>query len=121
MQMDAALLALYEFPAYLERQLLDLFARFERPGVACQFQEYIPRSFTEDITLSDFLKITDIWPETNKRRDELIRKKVGKTIADVERKELDQLQHLADMRQKLMAPLPLAELERVSKTLLGQR
>ncbi len=116
--LDAAVLGLYDLPPRIERQLLDLFSGRERPGVPFVMAEYIPKSFDEEVSLQDFLEITDDWQNVNRRRDTLVRKKVKKTLTADEKPELSRLQQLAALRQKFVAPLPLKELERVSKTLL---
>jgi hypothetical protein len=120
LNVEAAVLRLYEFPAHLERQILNEFSGYSRPGVPFDFDDYIPLTFKEDISLTDFLRITDDWPQINKRRERLIRKKVGKTISTEEKQELQELQQLATYRQRLIDPLPLAELERLSSRLARQ-
>jgi hypothetical protein len=42
---DAEILRLYAFSPRLERQLLDLFARWKRPGVPFHFDRYFPEDF----------------------------------------------------------------------------
>jgi hypothetical protein len=42
---DAEILRLYDLPPRLERQLLDLFAGDERPGVPFDFRRYFPEDF----------------------------------------------------------------------------
>jgi hypothetical protein len=120
LRIDAAVLELYEFPASVERQVIDLFFGFQRPGVPFEQNEYIPRSFREELSLGDYLDITDAWPQVNRRRDTLIRKKVNKTISSEEKPELARLQQLAAYRQRLIDPLPIEELERISKALSRQ-
>jgi hypothetical protein len=117
LNVEAAVLRLYEFPPELERQILNVFSGFSRPGVPFEFDEYVPHAFQENISLTDYISITDEWPRVNRRRDSLIRKKVAKTIAPDEKKELGNLQMLASYRQRLIDPLPLAELNRLSKEL----
>jgi hypothetical protein len=121
LRIDAAVLRLYDLPRKAERQLLDLFVGRERPGVPFFVNEYIPKSFEEDVSLRDFFDITDDWHDVNRRRDILIRKKVKKTLTPEEMPELSHLQQLAAFRQNLVAPLPLKELERLSKSVRGQK
>jgi hypothetical protein len=42
---DAEILRLYDLPPRLERQLLDLFAGYKRPGVPFDFRRYFPEDF----------------------------------------------------------------------------
>lgn len=117
LNVEAGVLSLYGFPPKLERRILDVFSGFSRPGVPFEFEEYVPHTFPEAISLSDYIRITDEWPTVNRRRDSLIRKKVAKTIAEDEKEELGDLQILASYRQRLIDPLPLAELRRLSDEL----
>ena len=113
---------MYALPRELEWQLLNLFAGWPRKGVPFKFDRYFPEHFTDHITLADYLAITADWPETNRRRDALIRKKVAphdfstRNIA-----ELAQLQSLASLRVRLLAPLPLEELEQAHRLIVGNR
>ena len=119
LRVDAAVLQMYNLPRELERQLLDYFAGWQREGVPFKFDEYFPKHFTDPISLADYLAITADWPETNRRRAELIHKKVGRTISSDERTELNHLQSLATSRANLVAPLPLAGLERLHREVVG--
>ena len=119
LRVDCEVLKLYDLPRELERQLLDYFAGWQREGVPFKFDRYFPEHFTDPISLADYLAITADWPETNRRRAELIRKKVARTISSNERTELNHLQSLATSRANLIAPLPLAELERLHREVVG--
>jgi len=44
-QVDAEILRLYALPPRLERQLLDLFSGYKRPGVPFDFSRYFPEGF----------------------------------------------------------------------------
>src|SRR5687767_13269545 len=107
-------------PANLERILLDLFASWPRPGVPFNFARYIPERFAEMISLRDYLAISVNWDHTNGARCSLIKKEVDETITAAEQKELDRLQTLADYRIRLVAPLPLKELEDLHASLTAQ-
>lgn len=120
LRVDCEVLKLYNLPRELERQLLDYFAGWQREGVPFKFDRYFPEHFTDPISLADYLAITADWPETNKRRAALIRKKVDRTIHSEEREELKHLQSLASSRKNLIAPLPLAELERLHREVVGE-
>ena len=117
-RIDAEVLRLYNLPKHLERQILDLFTGERRRGVPFEQTEYLPKSFTEPLTLRELLAITADWDQTNKRRAELIHKKVKKTISTEERRELDELQRLASCRRRLLAPLPIEELQAVKADLV---
>ncbi len=117
-RIDAEVLRLYNLPKHLERQILDLFTGERRRGVPFEQTEYLPKSFTEPLTLRELLAITADWDQTNERRAELIQKKVKKTISTEERRELDELQRLASCRRRLLAPLPIKELQAVKADLV---
>lgn len=119
LRVDCEVLRMYDLPRELERQLLDYFAGWQREGVPFKFDRYFPEHFTDPISLADYLAITADWPETNRRRAELIHKKVARTISSNERIELNHLQSLATSRANLIAPLPLAELERLHREVMG--
>ena len=51
LEMDAAVLRVYDLPPRLERQLLDLFAGVPRKGVGCTFTGYYPPGFTSCLPL----------------------------------------------------------------------
>ncbi len=110
-RIDAEVLRLYDLPPNLERQLLGLFADVERRGVPFRQTEYIPKGFSDISTLSELLAITTDWEQINDHRTQLILKEVKRTILLDEQRELDYLQRLADARIRLLAPLPIKELE----------
>ncbi|MBL8205242.1 MAG: SAM-dependent DNA methyltransferase [Blastocatellia bacterium] len=117
-RIDAEVLRLYNLPKQLERQILDLFTGERRRGVPFEQTEYLPKSYKEPLTLRELLAITADWDQTNERRAELIFKKVKKEISSQERQELNDLQHLASCRARLLAPLPIEELEAVKADLI---
>jgi hypothetical protein len=116
-RIDAEVLRLYRLPLHLERQLLDLFSGVERRGVPFEQKEYFPNDFTELSTLRELLAITMDWEQTNERRTQLIEKKVKRNIQTVEEDELDYLQQLTDARIRLLAPLPIQQLETMREEL----
>ncbi len=117
-RIDAEVLRLYNLPKHLEKQILELFTGERRRGVPFEQTEYLPKSFTESLTLRELLAITADWDQTNERRAELIHKKVKKNISAEERSELDELQRLASCRRQLLAPLPIEELQAVKDDLV---
>lgn len=119
LRVDCEVLKLYDLPRELERQLLDYFAGWQREGVPFKFDRYFPEHFTDPISLSDYLAITADWPSTNRRRAELIEKDIAGTISVDEQSELEHLQSLASSRRNLIAPLPLAELKRLHREVVG--
>jgi len=116
-RIDAEVLRLYNMPAQLERQLLDLFVGFKRRGVPFHQTGYFPESFSDALTLQQLLSITTDWDETNERRVQLIHKQVNKLISTEEEDELHLLQELADSRVRLVAPLPITQMEAVKEDL----
>jgi hypothetical protein len=116
-RIDAEVLRLYALPPHLERQLLDLFSGVERRGVPFAQREYFPEDFTDFSTLDELLAVTVDWDYTNERRAQLIEKKVKKYIANGEKLELDRLQRLADARIRILAPLPIKQLEDIREEL----
>jgi hypothetical protein len=52
---DAEILRLYDLPPRLERQLLDLFSGYERPGVPFDFRRYFPEDFEPHLPLHLYL------------------------------------------------------------------
>lgn len=112
-RIDAEVLRLYGLPPHLERQLLALFSGVERRGVPFEQNEYFPQDFTDISRLSELLDITVDWEQTNERRFQLIEKKVERNISSDEKRELADLQQLTDARIRLLAPLPIKQLEEV--------
>lgn len=55
LQVDAEVLRLYDLPPRLERELLDLFAGWPRPGVPFQFDRYYPVDFEPCFPLHEYL------------------------------------------------------------------
>ena len=55
MRIDAEVLRLYELPPRLERQLLDLFSGWPRPGVPFAFEQYFPKDFEPCFPLHVYL------------------------------------------------------------------
>ncbi len=119
LRMDNEVLKLYSLPRELEWQLLDYFAGWTREGIPFAFDRYLPAHFKDPISFADYLAITSDWPETNRLRNALIRKKVARTISADERTELEHLQSLASSRVRLLAPLPLEELEEARRRVVG--
>ena len=54
-RVDAEILRLYDFPPRLERQLLDLFSGYKRPGVPFDFRGYFPQDFEPHFPLHLYL------------------------------------------------------------------
>ena len=55
LQVDAAVLRLYDLPPRLERQLLDIFAGRQRPGAPCLFRRYFPEDFEPCFRLHEYI------------------------------------------------------------------
>jgi hypothetical protein len=116
-RIDAEVLSLYQLPPGLERQVLDLFSGEKRLGVPFNQTEYLSKDFSEPLSLNEQLAITADWESTNAQRTRLIYKKIRKTILPAERQELADLQRLTDVRMRLLAPLPIKELEAMQEEL----
>jgi hypothetical protein len=116
-RIDAAVLRLYELPVRLEHQLLMLFSGETRRGVPFEQTGYLPKGFADPISLQDLLAITQDWEQTNERRARLLLKEERGRLSGRERDALAHLQHLTDIRIRLVAPLPLAELDRIASDL----
>lgn len=110
MRIDAAILDLYDLPATLEWELLEMFSSWKRGGVPFSFDRYFPKHFEGPIHLRDLIAVTYDWPKTNRRRGFLIHRDVKGNLSPREAEELKQLQHLADLRTDLLDPLNLEEL-----------
>jgi hypothetical protein len=52
---DATVLRLYDLPPRLERQILDLFAGWKRPGIPFDFDRYFPEGFEPFFPLHIYL------------------------------------------------------------------
>jgi len=55
LQIDAEVLRLYDLPPRLERELLNLFAGWQRPGVPFRFDRYYPAHFEPCFPLHEYL------------------------------------------------------------------
>ncbi len=110
-RLDAAVLALYKLPQELERKLLDFFTGYEREGVPFHQTEYYPAGFDGAQTLQELLTITADWEATNARRLDLIDLEYKGKLKKTEVGELEQLQHFALLRRRLVAPFPFEEQE----------
>ena len=113
LRIDTAVLNLYDLPASLERELLDYFKDWERPGVPFTFDRYFPKHFEQSVHLRDIIAVKYDWPKTNRRRGRLIAREVEGTITGEEADELKRLQGLADLRTDLLDPFNLDELEQL--------
>jgi hypothetical protein len=103
-RIDAEILRLYDLPAPLERQVLDLFGGILRRGVPFKQTEYFPKGFTYLNRLCELLAITADWPKTNRRRAKLIDLDEEGRLTANQSAELEHLQHLADARVNLLKP-----------------
>jgi hypothetical protein len=120
LHLDAAVLAAYDLPASIQRQLLKMFNGWSRPlppPYDSAFTRYFPDHFEEEITLANFLAITADWDATNRRRLKLIEKKTDKTISFEEKEGLQQLQRLAGLKRELLSSPSLKELAQMEADL----
>lgn len=122
-RMDAEVLALYNLPAHLERQLLDYFTGERRVGVPFEQTEYFPNDFKGMNRLSELLTITADWPKHSKRRAFLIKKEYQHgNLSPKDETELESLQRLASLHRNYFAPIDRSELDASIRRLklLGQ-
>jgi hypothetical protein len=120
LSLDAAVLNLYRLPPQAERELLDLFAGWRRPGVPCILDRYFPEGTpATPFGLTTYIRAVEDWDATNERRVKLIHREISRTITKDETEELVALQDLADKRVLLLAPpfeLPIPESAYTPKT-----
>ncbi len=111
-RMDAEVLALYNLPAKLERQLLDYFTGERRVGVPFDQTEYFPKGFEGAERLSELLAITADWPRHARREAKLIKREYDNDgLPAKELLELERLQRLGALHLKLTSPLDRSELD----------
>lgn len=103
-RVDVEVLRLYNLPAKLERQLLDLFSGVRRRGVPFVQTEYFPKGHTDLDRLSDLLAITVDWEKTNRRRGKLMDLEDEGSLTPAQAEELANLQRLADALLGLIEP-----------------
>ena len=116
-RVDAEVLRLYDLPAHLERQVLDLFTGVERKGVPFVQTEYFPPDFTEFDRLSELIAITVDWPKTNRRRSRLMDIEEEGRLTAKQAHELGSLQRLADARVSLSRPVLLEGADQIIEDL----
>lgn len=116
-RIDAEVLRLYDFPASLEREVLDLFIGIRRRGVPFEQTEYFPKGFTELEGLRDLLAITADWPKTNRRRAKLIDLEEEGRLTPTQADELKKLQRLADARVTYHQPVQMEDADRLIENL----
>ena len=116
-RIDAEVLRLYGLPPQLEHQVLNLFSGATRRGVPFSQTEYVPKDFADILTLRDLLAITVDWEQTNERRARLLLREERRRISERDKETLKHLQRLTDIRIRLVAPLPLAELNAIASDL----
>ncbi|MHC4179730.1 MAG: hypothetical protein ACYSWU_19640, partial [Planctomycetota bacterium] len=116
-RIDAEVLRLYDLPASLEREVLDLFTGIRRRGVPFEQTEYFPKGFTDLDRLSDLLAITADWPKTNRRRAKLIDLEEEGRLTPAQADELKKLQRLADARVSFHQPVQMENADRLVENL----
>ncbi len=119
-QIDLVILRAYALPSELQAQLLGYFDGEERI-VPFRFMHYCDTDLAAVISLEELVAATEDWHATNGRRVELIQKRVSDTANSEEGAELSRLQAAADWRVRLLAPLPLRQVERLYPSPSGSR
>jgi hypothetical protein len=105
-------LALYDLPAQLERQLLDYFTGEKRVGVPFEQTEYFPKGFKGAHRLSELLALTADWPKHDKRIAHLIQKKYDNAgLPPDETKEFAELRRLSKLHRTMAFPVDRSELD----------
>lgn len=117
-EIDAAVLHLYNLPMELEHQLLSLFDGWERPGVPFKQSSFIPSELGGIVRFNDFLQYEKDWRKANRRRGNLIDKKIDETATSKELAELNGLQSYAEYYLDRETPIPTDELEKLENLLL---
>jgi hypothetical protein len=118
LDVDCEVLSLYALPANLERLILETFTGWERVGVPFRQSFYLPEGFRADVSLADFRKIEESWPQTNRERGLLIDQQIAGQLDDVHRSRLQVLQEYADYHINQVAPAPIDELDEIERKLL---
>jgi hypothetical protein len=116
-RIDAAVLRQYALPIELEHSLLSLFTGWERVGVPFTQTRFLPVELERRLCYADFVDYEADWSKTNRRRGELIDKKIKGALSDSERAELDRLQLYADYHIHQVAPRPTGVLDQLEDTL----
>ena len=117
---DAAVLRQYNLPLEIEYKLLSLFDGWERVGVPFSQTEFVPEELGGKISFFDFNEFQKDWLKTNRRRGELIDKRIDKSISKSERVELIQLQAYADYYLEKVAPRPTDALDELEDMIFSQ-
>jgi hypothetical protein len=89
-----------------------------------EIPQAVREQFTGEVYVILFAEGADhdqmAWPEQNRRRWELIAKKVRQGLTDAESKELATLQQRANERLAQVGPRPVEQLERLYAELIEQ-
>jgi len=89
-----------------------------------EIPQAIRERFTGEVNVILFAEGADhdqsAWPEQNRRRWELIAKKVRQGLTEAESKELETLQQRANERLAQVGPRPVEQLERLYAELSEQ-
>jgi len=118
LDVDCEVLRLYALPTKLERLVLETFTGWERVGVPFSQLFYFPEGFSADVSLADFRKIEESWPETNRERGVLIDQQIAGELDNIQRARLQVLQEYADYHINQVAPVPIKELDDLERKLL---
>lgn len=121
LEMDCEVLRVYDLPPQVERQLLDVFAGWERVGVPFMQLSYFPEGFDANVSLSDFRTIEESWEGTNRERGELIDRSIADELTSAESARLSVLQEYADFHVHQVAPRSTRELDELEHRLLSRR
>jgi hypothetical protein len=118
-RVDAAVLRRYALPIDLEHALLSLFTGWERVGVSFEQTRFLPEEVERRVCYADFVDYETDWSKTNRRRGELIQKRIKGTLSGAEHTELDGLQAYAGYHIHKVAPRPTRVLDELEDLLLA--
>ena len=119
LDVDCEVLRLYNLPAALERNLLDVFTAWERVGVPYLQAGYIPKAFKADVTLSAYRGLTKSWEDTNQERGTLIDQSIRGELDTEGKARLNLLQAYAEFHVFDVAPRPRRDIEALENELLS--
>lgn len=119
LDVDCEVLRLYDLPVGLERNLLDIFANWDRVGVPFSQLDYIPGAFKVEVSLSTYRELAKNWERTNEERGTLIDQSIRGELDTEGRARLSLLQAYAEFHVFDVAPRPRHDIEALENELLS--
>lgn len=90
-------------------------------GVPFNQSRFLPEELEGKLRYSDFVAYEQNWPTTNRRRGDLIEKKIAGSLTELESVELDSLQSYADYYLDRTSPRSFPPLEELEDLILAKR